>query len=82
VALGKKWHKECFRCEICDRPAGASFIENKGRAVCKQCHVQHVADKCDTCRKGLAGGTWQLGVDVVPCPTCPSSLGDTTHLVR
>jgi hypothetical protein len=55
VALGKKWHRDCFRCNVCDEPAASSFIEHEGAAVCKRCHADRFAEKCDACRKGLVG---------------------------
>lgn len=55
VAMGGKWHKDCFRCSICHGSAASSFVEHECKPVCERCHVEHVAEKCYGCSRGIAG---------------------------
>ena len=54
-ALGVKWHADCFRCSICDAPHVSTFVEHDGGAVCKPCHLAHVAERCAGCGEGIDG---------------------------
>ena len=54
-ALGVKWHADCFRCTICAAPHVSTFVEHDGGAVCKPCHLAHVAERCAGCDEGIDG---------------------------
>ncbi|XP_022100339.1 LIM and senescent cell antigen-like-containing domain protein 1 [Acanthaster planci] len=43
-AMNNNWHAECFRCELCNAVlADTGFVKNRGRALCRPCHLKEKA---------------------------------------
>ncbi|MBW0504220.1 hypothetical protein O181_043935 [Austropuccinia psidii MF-1] len=40
LAIGKKWHKRCLRCESCSKALDANMNERNGKPYCVRCYDQ------------------------------------------
>jgi paxillin len=53
-ALGKIYHPEHFVCKVCKMSLGdQEFFEYQGGVFCQKDFVEHCAEKCSVCKKGI-----------------------------
>lgn len=76
VAVGKKWHPDCFVCSTCKTVLGDNFIEEGGKAFCAACDPS----VCAGCEKSLGykrlfacDKKWHPNCFV--CTNCKQDLG-------
>ncbi|PAA63771.1 hypothetical protein BOX15_Mlig014215g2 [Macrostomum lignano] len=60
LAAGKKWHKQCLKCGLCNKFLESTTIaEHDGDIYCKQCHGRKYGPK----GYGFGGGAGALNMD-------------------
>ena len=56
VALGRTYHRGCFRCVRCDADVASSYVAHDGEPWCGRCHVDAHAPRCGCgCGRGVEG---------------------------
>ncbi|XP_055331892.1 muscle LIM protein 1-like [Paramacrobiotus metropolitanus] len=61
VAAGTKWHKQCFKCDMCNKLLDSvSVAEHEGRLYCKICYGRKHGPK----GYGFGQGAGTLSMDV------------------
>ena len=56
VALGRTYHRGCFRCVRCDADVASSYVAHEGEPWCGRCHVDAHAPRCGCgCGRGVEG---------------------------
>lgn len=56
VALGKAYHRHCFKCYKCKKLLeGAKFVTVGNKAACHGCAADTLAEKCTSCKKPITG---------------------------
>jgi len=61
LAGGKKWHKTCFKCGLCNKFLDSTNCsEHEGEVFCKNCHARKFGPK----GYGFGGGAGCLSMDV------------------
>lgn len=81
-ALGKKWHKECFKCNRCGQRlfSFAKFFEDdNGMPLCARCNVKDMP-RCAVCGKPIegryiVGGNKSYHPDCCRCAGCGQPFG-------
>ncbi|KAM3178500.1 hypothetical protein ACTXT7_002448 [Hymenolepis weldensis] len=54
LALGKKWHNECFACAGCNTPLqGKQFFQKDGSNYCIECRKEKFDPTCAKCHKKI-----------------------------
>jgi uncharacterized protein YbaR (Trm112 family) len=82
LAAGKKWHKACLKCGMCNKMLDSTTVaEHEGEVYCKQCHGRKYGIK----GYGFGGGAGALnmdkgaqfggGKDSAPAPAKPAGDG-------
>ncbi|GFN96186.1 cysteine and glycine-rich protein [Plakobranchus ocellatus] len=60
LAGGHKFHKKCFKCDLCDKPLDSTTVtEHLAKLYCKQCHGRKFGPK----GYGFGQGAGTLGMD-------------------
>lgn len=61
VAGGKKWHKQCFKCELCNKFLDSTNAnERDDQLFCKVCYARKFGPK----GYGFGGGAGALSMDI------------------
>jgi len=81
-ALGKKWHRDCFKCDAqCCQKAlqGVPWKEHGRKPFCTDCYYEHFGETCGGCGLKIKGGvlkavgkTWHQECFV--CTDCKGPL--------
>lgn len=54
IVSGKIFHNRHFTCSSCSQLLeGKGYFEHSDKYLCKECYCNEVADKCNTCNKGV-----------------------------
>jgi len=56
MALGKKWHADCFVCSDCEAPLGITFCNYNELPFCEQCYSKSFLHKCVNCNNAFGPG--------------------------
>ncbi|KPJ11648.1 Collagenase [Papilio machaon] len=48
-ALGQDWHKDCFRCSVCDASLSTWYFEKAGLLFCQNDYWTRYGDNCQQC---------------------------------
>jgi len=56
IALGKKWHAECFVCTDCEKPLGTTFCNYNDIPFCEDCYSKSFLQKCIHCNSHFGPG--------------------------
>lgn len=60
IAAGRKWHKFCFKCGMCNKMLESTTVaEHEGLVYCKQCHGRKFGPK----GYGFGGGAGALSTE-------------------
>ncbi|XP_074660026.1 muscle LIM protein 1-like [Tubulanus polymorphus] len=60
LAAGKKWHKQCLKCGMCNKYLDSTTTsEHEGKVYCRQCHGRKFGPK----GYGFGGGAGALSMD-------------------
>jgi len=54
-ALNKKWHKDCFVCNSCNKPFTSSFMHKDGMPYCTEDFQKLFSKKCAGCGNVIEG---------------------------
>lgn len=86
-ALGKTWHKECFRCKSCGKTINGGFLSKNNHPYHKSCYQAKFSPKCHGCKKAIQGNyLTALGKKWHPehfvCQACGKSLQGKKFFVK
>ncbi|XP_033121145.1 LIM and senescent cell antigen-like-containing domain protein 2 [Anneissia japonica] len=79
-AMNNNWHAQCFNCALCNvELADLGFVKNKGRALCKPCHLKEKAASsgkhiCFKCQEELTASARELRAELY-CLPCHDKMG-------
>lgn len=60
IGAGKKWHKQCFKCGLCNKGLDSTTVaEHEGLVYCKGCHGKKFGPK----GYGFGGGAGALSME-------------------
>ncbi|XP_059054787.1 uncharacterized protein LOC131848856 [Achroia grisella] len=92
-ALGQDWHKDCFRCSVCDALLSTWYFEKAGLLFCQNDYWIRYGENCQQCTQVMTGPVMSAGEhrfhpECFACGRCgahiedgePYALLDRTHL--
>ncbi|CAK1552382.1 unnamed protein product [Leptosia nina] len=92
-ALGQDWHKDCFRCSVCDAALASWYFEKGGLLFCQTDYWTRFGDICQQCSQIITGpvmaaGDHRFHPECFTCDYCgahiddaePYALLDRSHL--
>ncbi|XP_052757691.1 LIM domain kinase 1 isoform X2 [Galleria mellonella] len=92
-ALGQDWHKDCFRCSVCDALLSTWYFEKAGLLFCQNDYWMRFGENCQQCGQVMTGPVMSAGEhrfhpECFACCRCgshiedgePYALLDRTHL--
>ncbi|XP_026333809.1 uncharacterized protein LOC113240661 isoform X2 [Hyposmocoma kahamanoa] len=80
-ALGQDWHKDCFRCSVCDAALSSWYFEKAGLLFCQQDYWTRYGDTCQQCTQVITGpvmaaGEHRFHPECFLCRACGSHIED------
>ncbi|OWR55111.1 LIM domain kinase 1 isoform 2 [Danaus plexippus plexippus] len=81
-ALSQDWHRDCFRCSVCDAQLTTWFFEKGGLLFCREDYWTRFGDVCHRCGQvvygsSMAAGELRYHSECFACAACGSLLGET-----
>ncbi|CAH2052611.1 unnamed protein product, partial [Iphiclides podalirius] len=80
-ASGQDWHKECFRCSVCDAPLSTWYFEKGGLLFCRNDYWARYGDNCQQCTQVITGpvmaaGEHRFHPECFACTACGAHVED------
>ncbi|XP_038214729.1 LIM domain kinase 1 [Zerene cesonia] len=81
-ALGQDWHKDCFRCSVCDAQLTTWYFEKGGLLFCQADYWARFGDICQQCSEIITGpvmaaGEHRFHPECFACEACGAHMDDT-----
>ncbi|XP_013167904.1 PREDICTED: LIM domain kinase 1 isoform X1 [Papilio xuthus] len=80
-ALAQDWHKDCFRCSVCDASLSTWYFEKAGLLFCQNDYWARYGDNCQQCAQVITGpvmaaGEHRFHPECFACAACGSHVED------
>ncbi|CAK1590018.1 unnamed protein product [Parnassius mnemosyne] len=80
-ALGQDWHKDCFRCSVCDAALSTWYFEKAGLLFCQNDYWARYGDNCQQCAQVITGpvmaaGEHRFHPECFACTACGAHVED------
>ncbi|XP_053616871.1 LIM domain kinase 1 isoform X2 [Plodia interpunctella] len=80
-ALGQDWHKDCFRCSVCDAALSTWYFEKEGMLFCQNDYWSRFGENCLQCSQVITGpvmcaGARRFHPECFACARCAALLDD------
>ncbi|XP_068623901.1 LIM domain kinase 1 [Battus philenor] len=80
-ALGQDWHKDCFRCSVCDAALSTWYFEKAGLLFCQNDYWKRYGDNCQQCAQVITGpvmaaGEHRFHPECFACTACGAHVED------
>ncbi|XP_047525040.1 LIM domain kinase 1 isoform X2 [Pieris napi] len=81
-ALGQDWHKDCFRCSVCDAQLSTWYFEKGGLLFCQADYWSRFGEICQQCTQIITGpvmaaGDHRFHPECFACDACSAHIDDT-----
>ncbi|XP_049879395.1 LIM domain kinase 1 isoform X2 [Pectinophora gossypiella] len=80
-ALGQDWHKDCFRCSVCDAALSSWYFEKAGLLFCQADYWARYGESCQQCGQVITGPVMSAGEhrfhpECFACVACAAHIED------
>ncbi|KAL0868073.1 hypothetical protein ABMA27_008713 [Loxostege sticticalis] len=80
-ALGQDWHKDCFRCSVCDVALSSWYFEKAGLLFCQNDYWARFGESCQQCAQVITGPVMSAGEhrfhpECFACVCCGAHIED------
>ncbi|XP_072934129.1 LIM domain kinase 1 isoform X2 [Epargyreus clarus] len=80
-ALSQDWHKDCFRCSVCDAQLSTWYFEKGGLLFCQSDYWEQYGDICQQCAQVITGPVMAAGEhhfhpECFTCVSCHAHVED------
>ncbi|KAG6443106.1 hypothetical protein O3G_MSEX002653 [Manduca sexta] len=80
-ALGQDWHKDCFRCSVCDALLSSWYFEKAGLLFCQDDYWARFGESCQQCGQVITGplmsaGEHRFHPECFACRACGAHVED------
>ncbi|XP_028170531.1 LIM domain kinase 1-like, partial [Ostrinia furnacalis] len=80
-ALGQEWHKDCFRCSVCDAALSSWYFEKAGLLFCQSDYWARYGESCQQCTQVITGPVMSAGEhrfhpECFACVSCAAHIED------
>lgn len=80
-ALGQDWHKDCFRCSVCDASLSTWYFEKGGLLFCQADYWARYGESCQQCAQVMTGpvmaaGEHRFHPECFACLSCGAHIED------
>ncbi|CAH0696543.1 unnamed protein product [Spodoptera exigua] len=81
TALNQDWHKDCFRCSVCDALLSTWYFEKAGLLFCQDDYWARYGESCQQCAQVITGpvmaaGEHRFHPECFMCVACGSHIED------
>ncbi|RVE49105.1 hypothetical protein evm_006226 [Chilo suppressalis] len=80
-ALNQNWHKDCFRCSVCDVGLTSWYFEKEGLLFCRNDYWARFGESCHQCAQVITGpvmaaGSHRFHPECFTCCACRAHIED------
>nr|XP_049699231.1 LIM domain kinase 1 isoform X2 [Helicoverpa armigera] len=80
-ALNQDWHKDCFRCSVCDAQLSTWYFEKAGLLFCQSDYWARYGETCQQCAQVITGPVMSAGEhrfhpECFACVACAAHIED------
>ncbi|KAJ8710992.1 hypothetical protein PYW07_008234 [Mythimna separata] len=80
-ALNQDWHKDCFRCSVCDAQLSTWYFEKAGLLFCQNDYWARYGESCQQCAQVITGpvmaaGEHRFHPECFACVACAAHIED------
>ncbi|XP_037872316.1 LIM domain kinase 1 isoform X2 [Bombyx mori] len=80
-ALSQHWHKDCFRCSVCDDLLSTWYFEKAGLLFCQKDYWAKYGESCQQCTQVITGpvmaaGEHRFHPECFACHSCAAHIED------
>ncbi|CAG9791170.1 unnamed protein product [Diatraea saccharalis] len=80
-ALNQNWHKDCFRCSVCDVGLTTWYFEKEGLLFCRDDYWMRFGESCHQCAQVITGpvmaaGSHRYHPECFSCCSCAAHIED------
>ncbi|XP_022831823.1 LIM domain kinase 1 isoform X2 [Spodoptera litura] len=80
-ALNQDWHKDCFRCSVCDALLSTWYFERAGLLFCQNDYWARYGESCQQCAQVITGpvmaaGEHRFHPECFACVACGAHIED------
>ncbi|CAG9126403.1 unnamed protein product [Plutella xylostella] len=78
-ALNQEWHKDCFRCSVCDGQLSSWYLEKGGLLFCQRDYWARFGELCQQCDQVMTGpvmaaGRHRFHPECFSCASCGAHI--------